>query len=282
MVEEKIKEILAKEVKDGKWSLDIANEGKSKVTYIGKLGTNKVFIKNENSSDALLRLSEIGIAPKIIYSQEDGKKGIFIQEFVEGKHPSKQFINKNYKKFAELFKIFHLDSKLAKILTKENDTYDGVVDSTIDWMVEWGDAIEVLTQKEKDYVTELIKNKPKNVTDLLTPIHADPNNSNFMVASKNIFIIDWDDICLSDPLRDVGQFCYEYVEKENWKDFCSVIGIDLNKDRLKRMYWWISIMKLLVAYWFYLYPKEVKTYEKLAKESIDIFNLEYKRINVNI
>lgn len=279
MVEEKIKEMLSENIQKGVWVLDVASEGKSKVTYVAKLGERKVFVKNEKVSSALLRLSEIEIAPKIIYLQGDGENGVFVQEFVEGKHPSNKFIDKNYKKFAELFRVFHLDSKLAKILTKENDTYDGVITGMIDWMEEWGGKIEILTQRERDHMDDLIKNKPVGVTDSLTPIHADPNASNFMILEGRIYVIDWDDVCLSDPLRDIGQFCYEYVEKENWRDFCSVMGIDLNKSRLKRMYWWISVMKLLVAFWFYLYPKETETYEKLTKESIDIFNLEYKRVN---
>jgi thiamine kinase-like enzyme len=271
MDRDRILKILKTNVKQGDWDLVEAEKGRSKVTYIGTLGNNRVFIKNDIASPALLRLSELGIAPKVIYSSDDADLPILIQEYVEAVHPTKKEINDRYRAYATLFEVFHNDDKLTKIVAKPHYTYNNAVDSVIEWMREWAEEIKDLSESTMKFMSAIERDRPQDVSDSMVPIHADPNNSNFMVTADKIYIVDWDDIRILDPLRDVGQFCYEYVDKENWNEFFTIVGIDLNPERLKRMYWWVAIMKIIIAYWFYLYPKEVEVYDKLIEESRYIY-----------
>ncbi len=38
----------------------------------------------------------------------------------------------------------------------------------------------------------------------LVPVHPDPNTKNILLTSDSLLMVDWDDIQLSDPMRDAG------------------------------------------------------------------------------
>ncbi len=91
----------------------------------------------------------------------------------------------------------------------------------------------------------------------LVPVHADPNNHNIILLGKKIYLVDWDDILLSDPMHDIGLLLFWYVPKEKWEEFFKAYGSPFDEDR---MYWWIARGSFSIAHWFY----ERNDFEKTA------------------
>ncbi|MBA2247814.1 MAG: phosphotransferase [Chloroflexia bacterium] len=83
------------------------------------------------------------------------------------------------------------------------------------------------------------------------PSHTDPNNSNVLVAPDRVYLIDWDGVMLSDPLRDIALILWWYVPPERGEailqrcwlpDAASAATID-------RVFWWAAVSSLRVALW---------------------------------
>ena len=268
---EEIKNILNDHIKKGSWKLEDSPAGKSKTSYIGVHEDKKVFIKLELANEAVMRLAVIGITPPILYANEQ----IVIQKFVNGKYPTTDWIANNYKKFAHLIKKYHHDEKLQNILKKNKPaTYKKILDSFFSDVIEWSEQVSEFAQNKeaKQHLEKLISVKPTNIIDLPVPVHADPNITNFILDDNKIYTVDWDDIHLSDPMRDIGQFLWNYVPQNKWEDFFNEYDLELTSKRKYRLFWWISIMSLFVGFWFDIYQKDTATYKRYLKESIVVAN----------
>lgn len=269
MIPEEIKKILNIHVKKGVWQLKDSSSGKSKTSYIGIHNDQKVFIKLESANEALKRLATIGITPTILYVNQQ----IIIQEFIEGSHPIIDWITNNYKEFANIIKKYHSDDTLKTILKKNKpSSYERILESFLREVKDWKQQVDdfVKNKEARQHLEKLISGKPTNIIDPSVPIHADPNISNFILHKTKIFIVDWDDIKLSDPMCDIGQFLWNYVPQDKWEAFFNDYSLELTNERKYRLFWWISIMKLFVGFWFYIYQKETVTYKKYLEESIMI------------
>lgn len=266
---DEIKKLLNDHVGKGLWQLKDSPYGNSKTSYIGVCKDKKVFIKLVSSNEALKRLSTLGIAPKVLYAD----RYIIIQEFVEGIHPTLGWISNNYKNFSSLIKRYHSDEVLKSILQEnKSSNYEVILVSFLQELRDWEQQVDNFSENKeaKQHLEKLIDGKPTNIADPSVPIHADPNITNFILCKEEIFIVDWDDIHLSDPMRDIGQFLWNYVSQDKWEVFFNMYGLKLTSERKYRLFWWISIMKLFVGFWFYIYKKDIDTYQKHLKESIMI------------
>jgi thiamine kinase-like enzyme len=80
----------------------------------------------------------------------------------------------------------------------------------------------------------------------LVATHGDPNRKNFIVAT-DAYLVDWDDLTLSDPMRDIGPLLWWYVPPNEWKDLLVEIGHDDEAGIRDRLYWWVAAESLDVA-----------------------------------
>ncbi len=268
---EEIRQVLNSKIKKGNWKLEESPAGKSKTSYIGVLEKDKVFIKVESVNTSLLRLADTNITPQILYA--DSK--IIVQEYISGEQPSTAWLNRNYQEIAKLICKYHSDEKLKAILELETPSeYKETSNRFLREVEKWKKEIDTSSKDESvtKHLDRLIEGKPKAISDETTPIHADPNISNFILKEEKIYIVDWDDVRMSDPLRDIGQFAWDYVPKEKWNTFVSQCGLEFTKEREYRFFWWISMTKLFVGFWFYIYQKDKDTYKKYLAESILVAN----------
>ena len=79
----------------------------------------------------------------------------------------------------------------------------------------------------------------------LVATHGDPNRKN-LILTDGVYLVDWDDLALSDPLRDIGQLLWWYVPRNKWKHFFEHFGLDTD-DAPDGLYWWVAAESLDVA-----------------------------------
>ena len=83
----------------------------------------------------------------------------------------------------------------------------------------------------------------------LVPVHPDPNTKNILLTSDSLLMVDWDDMQLSDPMRDAGLLLWWYVAHHQWHEFFEAYGLTMNNGLIERIYWWAARTSFAIALW---------------------------------
>ncbi|MPZ13480.1 MAG: phosphotransferase [Chloroflexi bacterium] len=74
----------------------------------------------------------------------------------------------------------------------------------------------------------------------LVPTHGDPSYTNFLVIDIRTFLVDWDDLMLADPLRDIGPLLWWYVLPVKWNAFFLAYGLEPTERVIHRLFWRVT------------------------------------------
>jgi thiamine kinase-like enzyme len=242
-------EILKSHFPESNWKIENPPAGASEQAFIADNGREKVFIKVGINAPAFTRLSDLGITPKIIYDGSNLEKPYIIQEFVEAKYPEVSWFAEHINEIAGLIKRYHQDPELRRLLDN-NQSFNDHLKKEIEIIDEnVGDnptgifdaeEVNIAVQQLKDQIATL------KAVDLI-PTHSDPNIKNFLLTDQGLKMIDWDDIILSDPMKDVALILWWNIPKDKWPTFFEALGEIYDEDRF---YWWAARMSLSIASWF--------------------------------
>lgn len=242
--------VLTKHLGGDNWQLSKPPTGLSKESFIARSGEHIVFLKLDADTSCLERLSELHITPKILASGKEQNISYIIQEYSLGTHPDSAWFIKSSQKIGELIKKYHDDPVLKTILLNEGKT-STAQEQIVFLQKEIDDLSSLPSITVVKHVLEQLKETLVSIQSQdLVPVHADPNVMNILVHGENIHIVDWDDITLSDPLRDVGLIAYWYLPKTLWDEFLNAAGISLKQSAYDRLYWWVGARSLAIYLWF--------------------------------
>ncbi len=237
--------ILATHYGNRVWDISPTKEGKSAESYrvIGQ--SDKLFIKLDVDGVGLDRLSHIEVAPRLLYHGEQQGRRYIIQQYVEGTHPDRAWCRAHIGEIAQLMRRYHYNRELCDelALVRATDPASHVAE-----------AIKDLKAGPHPYAAreiEVLENTAHSaILDELAPVNIDPNPTNFLVA-RRLYMIDWDNITLSDPMKDISMLLWRYVDRDVWNTFFDSYGIDFGvlQQRI-RFYWWLAHGSLVVAQWF--------------------------------
>ncbi len=244
-------EILEKHFPKGQWNINEPPAGLSKQAYIADNGKKKVFIKFDVKTPALKRLSELGLTPLVVYDGTNEERPYIIQEFSEGSYPDRNWFFNNLQQLAMFIKKYQQDELLKDLLSKgKMQSYEEHIRQ----------ELAVLENSLRDFHFDvfetdhvktginLLKKKSRDLKPVpLVPTHADPNSKNFLLTNSGLSMIDWDDIILSDPMKDVGLMLWWNIPKDKWLEFFKFYGQELDEEKI---YWWIARASLSIAIWF--------------------------------
>lgn len=238
--------ILRAEFPEDDWKLK-KSEGKSKESYIAQSSNRKVFVKLERVSPALLRLSEIAVAPYIITSGQLNGIDYFIQDFIEGEYPTDEWFHEHVGELAAFIRRYHTDAELIRLLSNTENDYKKHVDDEISYLYERLQFLSIPFSEIQHYYEKLKEMGAALDEEAFVPVHADTNRANFLVTSEGFVMVDWEDVMLSDHMRDVGMILFRYYPKDRWDDFWVSYG---TKPSDEKIYFWIAAHCLGVAAWF--------------------------------
>lgn len=231
--------------------------------YVAEKNNKKLFLKR-NSSPFLAVLSAEGIVPKLIWTRrmENGDV-ITAQEWVEGRelNPTEM----QHHQVAELLHKIHHSSELLHMLMrlgKKPVTPDGGFT-----MIKQRLATSELCAGNEEvrlaltYLEQLlpITRKQKQVV-----CHGDLNHNNLLLTDEgNLFLIDWENAMIADPITDYGAVLQWYIPKENWDDWLSEYGVTKDKHLMERMYWYLLLDSLHYLSWHEERKEPSKVMERL-------------------
>lgn len=233
------------------WQIKKTKDGKQKESFIAESSESTVFIKIDTNSKILQRVGEIHVAPTLIASGQLNGKEYTIQHYIEPHYPTRDWLNENNQAFATTIKTYHNDEKLKALIQKNNNDPQTIMHQDLETLVtRWNKAPnpDLHTQEFEKLFTQL-QTTSSHVSQLApVPVHTDPNTKNMLVHHANLLLIDWDEVTLSHPLRDLGIMLWWYFYPENWKPVVQSVGLNFEEVH-KDIYWWSAYVSLAAALW---------------------------------
>jgi thiamine kinase-like enzyme len=247
---EVIQKILAHLFPQEHWTIQKPPAG-FKESYIVESENRKLFLKFDVNTPTLHRLAEIGVTPSLLFVGKQEDRPFIIQEFVHGEYPDRTWLNANILILAQFLKTYHTDEQLRDILSENNLlSYPEHLEQELatletDINETTFDLFQTLEFKK---AFALLKERAVKLTPSpLVPNHSDPNYKNMLLTDKGLMMVDWDDIVLSDPMRDVGLILWWYIKPNKWSEFFELYGSKMDENKI---YWWVAKRSLMVALWF--------------------------------
>lgn len=262
--EEDICRYLQQTLEEGDWRLDHPQQGFTiGQRFIATSARHKVFIKLGNDHRIIQHLAEVGLTPRYLAGGTLAGTSIAVQEFVEGIHPGPQWYVENKRTIAYLLKTLHNQTILrAYIPAVEDESYHSLYARYIqNTKEEYRDLAAIIDQKQRQTIEMLLEGYEQHLPLIegegLEPSHCDPNPGNVLVTTTTAYLIDWDQLHLSDPLRDIAQVLWWQYPLSEWEELLDLFNIDLtNAQQRERFYCTISIWSLQVALFFMQTPHQ--------------------------
>ncbi|MEO5704225.1 MAG: aminoglycoside phosphotransferase family protein [Candidatus Limnocylindrales bacterium] len=227
-----------------------AAEGWTRRALLADDGRRRLFLKFDVAVDVLRRLAAIGVAPPVLHGGQYRGRSFAIQPFIEGGHPQKDWFDPHLSAVARLVATYHADGPLRALLgpssAASHEQHVSDLLARYDRRAHGGSARCGLPFGNA--VEELRKQADGLRPSSLVPTHGDPNNKNFVVTDdSSAYLLDWDDLEMSDPFRDVGQLLWWYVPHGRWVELLGQLGLATDADAERSLYWWVAAESLDVS-----------------------------------
>lgn len=247
-----IQGILAEIFPGQAWQLRRPTEGFAGTSYIASGAGRELFIKLDADVELVHRVSDLGVAPPFVAGGTYQGRTYVIQEYLPGTHPDRNWFPQHLPDLAALFSLYHNDAVLKTLLSKGGlPSYRQHIDSLLAHLDVW--LAGLVQSPQKATLARLLAKLKEQALDLeatgLVPTHADPNNNNFLLVGARIYLLDWDNAFLSDPLKDIGPMLWWYVPQEQWPGFLSLCSIKADEQATRKVYWWAARQSGMVALW---------------------------------
>ncbi len=248
-----IRTILQKHFHIADWLITFPEDGQQKACFIAQRGTERVFIKFDVPVAALQRLGEIGVAPRVIASGRLDGNSYVVQDYIAGSYPDWRWFAHHLSLLAAFIKRYHNDQPLVSLLAANEPTsYAEHIAHDLATLEKQFTSLssEELQAPRIVSAFEKLKAQSKYLSAVsLVPVHPDPNTKNILLSDDSLLMVDWDDMQLSDPMRDAGLLLWWYVAQHQWHEFFEVYGVMMDNALVERIYWWAARTSFAIALW---------------------------------
>jgi thiamine kinase-like enzyme len=221
--------------------------GQTGEAYIARSGKRKLFLKR-NSSPFLAVLSAEGIVPRLLWTKrlENGDV-ITAQHWLNGRELKANEMKSEA--VAQLLRRIHRSEALLamlKRLGKKALTPNVILEKTSE-QIKTASFQKRAAEEALSFLRETVGQvqfAPRVVC------HGDVNHNNWLLDEDgNLYLIDWDNAIVADPVLDVGALLYEYVEKSGWRKWLERYGLEINAELQLRMHWYTTAQVVLFMLW---------------------------------
>ncbi|MBP2259082.1 thiamine kinase-like enzyme [Virgibacillus campisalis] len=231
--------------------------------YVAEKDNQRLFLKR-NSSPFLAVLSAEGIVPKLVWTKrmENGDV-ITAQEWLEGKKLESK--DMQHLQVADLLRKIHHSSELLHMLMRLGKK-----------PVSSEDSFKIITQRlhanclipmykevkvALHYLERLL---PVTKAQKKVVCHGDLNHNNLIWTKDNrLYLVDWDNAMIADPITDFGMVLKWYIPKKDWNKWLNQYGVKKDKQLIERMYWYLILDSLHYLNWHYERHESIKVMERL-------------------
>lgn len=246
-----IERILAYHFSDQHWHVAPPPAGVQKEAYIAQNDQHRLFVKFDAATPAWDRLAAIGVTPHVLATGIHQGRPYLIQQFVEGTYPDRVWFTQHIAVLAHFIRRYHYDQHLAELLSaspaqsysdhirQEVVTLEGAMTMA---------SLAIFKTDQFHHAFDLFRAQAKQLQPVpLVPTHADPSPVNMLVTKQGLTMLDWEDVMLSDPMRDVGLVVWWYLPLRRWQTFFDMYGMPMDRNRI---FWWVAKRSVELALWF--------------------------------
>lgn len=248
-----VKAILQNHFHIADWLITAPRDGQQKACFVAQHGAERVFIKFDAPVAALQRLGEIGVAPRVLASGMIDNHSYVMQEYIAGSYPDWRWFAHHLPMLAAFIKRYHSDQPLASLLAANAPTsYAEHIARDLATLENHFVSLHNDELHAPGIVSafEKLKAWSKRLQAVpLVPVHPDPNTKNILLTRDAMLMVDWDDIQLSDPMRDAGLLLWWYVAQHQWHEFFEAYGLTMDDTLVERIYWWAARTSFAIALW---------------------------------
>lgn len=233
--------------------------------YVAEKNNQRLFLKR-NSSPFLAVLSAEGIVPKLIWTKrmENGDV-ITAQEWLEGRKIKPQEMQ--HERIAHILRKIHQSSELLHMLMRlgihpvtPDQRYQEVVHRV------QNSQLFKNYQAVKQAISYLNKLLPVTRGQKQVVCHCDLNHNNLILTEDDIiYLIDWDNATIADPIIDFGVVLNKYIPKSDWKKWLNSYGVKKSTSLIQRMYWYLIVNTLDHMSWHAFRDETYKVKEHLLE-----------------
>jgi aminoglycoside phosphotransferase (APT) family kinase protein len=213
-------------------------------------GAQRLFLKFDVDAQALRRLADLAVTPPVLHAGEYHGHSFVVQPYLRGHHPRHRWFDRHHGDLVGLVRAYQRDGHLRNLTSPSIiPTHQALLNAVVDDLEHRSriNSHPRLSAKRLARAIGQLRTLSSNLHAAeLVPTHGDPNRKNFVLAD-GVYLLDWDDLALSDPLRDVGQLMWWYVPPSRWDDFFSELGLDGDDAVRDRLFWWVAAESLDVA-----------------------------------
>lgn len=255
---------LQQNIEPTEWQLDHPQQGfNTGQRFFATSKRHKVFIKLGIDHRIIKHLSDLHITPRYLAGGPLADTHIAVQEFVDATHPDTQWYVANKRTMAHLLQTLHRQSQLRAYLPEVADeTYRSLYARYIQQTrEEYYQCLAKIEGTRKQMIEGLLDAYEQRLPFVrgegLVPSHCDPNPGNVLATAAGAYLIDWDQLHLSDPIRDIAQVLWWQYPLAEWDELLGLFAIDLtNEQQRERFFLSVSIWSLHVSLFFTQLPHE--------------------------
>jgi hypothetical protein len=252
---DRIRSILHDRFGRGDWVIERPHQGAKKMCAIATSPAMRVFVKLDVRVDVLERLGEIGVAPPVLAHGRHNADTYVVQALIDGESPTREWLRSHAEEAGTLFRKWHSDAGLTTMLQAGSGvTYAAYLTTELSSLRHrLGQRAEpALLRNDVGNACQRLLTIPDGWDPAeLVPVHDEPNLSNMLVGPAGLRFVDWDDIRLADPLRDLGPFLWWYLPERAWGHVLDVAGHAWTATVRAKVYWYAARASLDVALWHY-------------------------------
>lgn len=251
-----IVELLTTTIAPTTWTITRPAHGQQKEGFIGRSATQTVFVKFDTAAGPILqRLSDLEVTPRVLASGECNGRPYVIQDYIEGRHPATWgWFGAHLPQLAAITRRYQTDAIVYRLLANQTPvhTYQDYVTAELATLAQRLHTLILSSDLLTDLTaawTELTRQAKLLQPVPLSPVHGDPNGLNIIIAGEQLYMIDWDDVHLSDPVEDSAQWLCWYVFQEQWPHFFAAYGEPFSQELVDRLFWWSARASFVNALW---------------------------------
>lgn len=228
------------------WVISSAG-GNTGEAYLAQSQNEKIFLKR-NSSPFLAVLSAEGIVPKLLWTKrlENGDV-ITAQKWLPGRELKAEEMQSPL--VARLLKKIHQSEPLVFMLSRLGKaplSTQHILSDLKEKAIEAGEG-SVPVVRAFDFLNDYaqVAGHAKKVV-----CHSDINHNNWLIDPEGqLYLIDWDQAVIADPVLDLAPILYWYIREEDWDSWLSEYGLQMDEHLRLRLHWYILVHTLTFMLW---------------------------------
>lgn len=222
--------------------------GSMNTTRLAHRGDAAVAVKLVDTPLGILsRLAELGVTPPVLASGEHEGRRYIVQEVVNGPYPDHEWFASNVEPWSAMVGRYLGDEVLHRLVEA----------TPAFWRVTVPDAVALLGDPPAGFAPAGFRSafarwrqQAESIAELpFRPIHPDPHWHNYVIADGRAYLLDWDHIDLSDPLRDVGIQAWGFLPRHRWPEFVDGVGLRWTEALEPAICWWAAQKLAMNAFW---------------------------------